>query len=144
MPIFVRYWLFQLPELLAIGAVGGLLVWAEWIALEWVWLAMAADVAKDAALYPWLRAGYSSEPSRYVGPERLLGLRAVVCERLAPSGYVRIGGELWRAQCAGGQNLAAGSAVRVRAVEGLCLWVEPDEVEPPASADSSVPARPSR
>ena len=46
-------------------------------------------------------------------------------ERLDPSGYVRIGAELWRAELAPGcAAIEAGARVRVREVRGLTLIVE--------------------
>jgi membrane protein implicated in regulation of membrane protease activity len=123
MPVFVRYWLFQIPELVALAALGALLVWLDWIAWYWVPAVMAADLLKDAVLYPWLRAGYSAEPSPMVGPERLLASRGVAIEDLAPEGFVRISGELWRSRSADGAPVARGTAVRVERVEGLLLWV---------------------
>jgi membrane protein implicated in regulation of membrane protease activity len=51
-----------------------------------------------------------------VGAEALVG----VTGRMTDDGWVRVNGELWRAR--GG---SAGDEVRVRAVDGLTLDVEP-------------------
>jgi membrane protein implicated in regulation of membrane protease activity len=126
MPILVRYWLFQIPEMLALGSLGGLLVWLDYLAWYWVLALIAADLVKDALLYPWLRVGYSAEPSRLVGPERILCSRGVATEDLAPEGFVRISAELWRARTADGGRVARGTAVRVESLEGLRLVVSPD------------------
>lgn len=56
------------------------------------------------------------------GVERLVGATGEVSERLAPSGQVRVLGELWEAHSAA--ELPPGSRVRVTAVEGLVLEVE--------------------
>ena len=45
-------------------------------------------------------------------------------EWLSPSGYVRVGGELWRAEARDGRAIAAGARVVVREARGLSLVVE--------------------
>jgi membrane protein implicated in regulation of membrane protease activity len=55
-----------------------------------------------------------------------VGQRVLAEEGLAPDGYVRIGAELWRAELAGG-SAARGAVLRVVAVRGLTLVVEPEE-----------------
>ena len=58
-----------------------------------------------------------------VGPEGLVGQKAVVLVTCAPYGYVRVQGERWRARSADGQPLAAGQAVEVQHLDGLTLVV---------------------
>jgi membrane protein implicated in regulation of membrane protease activity len=125
MPVFVRYWLFQIPELVAIASLGLALVWLDWLSWPWLAAALAFDVAKDAAMYPWLAPGYRSEPSSMVGPERMIGARGLATELLAPEGFVRVTGELWQARTADGSSIARGAAVEVEAVHGLRLVVRP-------------------
>jgi membrane-bound serine protease (ClpP class) len=67
------------------------------------------------------------------GIENLLGATGVVTERLAPSGQARVLGELWQARSS--SELPPGSRVRVIALDGLTLEVEPAE-------DASAGARP--
>jgi len=62
---------------------------------------------------------------RQTGRAAMLGRTGVVTERLAPSGRVRLRGELWRAEAAGGQHLEAGREVVVLEVRGLTLRVGP-------------------
>ena len=57
------------------------------------------------------------------GVEHLVGATGEVAERLAPSGHVRILGELWEARSS--SELPRGARVRVVAVHGLTLEVEP-------------------
>ncbi|MHB8736056.1 MAG: NfeD family protein [Terriglobales bacterium] len=57
------------------------------------------------------------------GPEGLIGLEGEVQSTLAPEGWVFIQGALWRARST--TPVAAGRRVRVRAVDGLVLDVEP-------------------
>jgi membrane-bound serine protease (ClpP class) len=56
------------------------------------------------------------------GVEHLVGATGEVSEQLAPSGHVRVLGELWEAHSS--TELPAGTRVRVVAVRGLTLEVE--------------------
>jgi membrane-bound serine protease (ClpP class) len=59
------------------------------------------------------------------GPQAMIGGTAIVRTPLNPTGQVEIRGELWQASLRGAPSLAIGSAVHVRAIEGLVLIVEP-------------------
>jgi membrane-bound serine protease (ClpP class) len=58
------------------------------------------------------------------GVENLVGAVGTVTETLAPVGQIRVLGELWEARST--RTLAAGSSIRVVAVNGLRLDVEPE------------------
>jgi membrane-bound serine protease (ClpP class) len=62
------------------------------------------------------------------GVDNLIGARGEVATPLAPVGQIRVLGELWEARSS--SELPAGTAVRVVAMDGLTLDVEP--VEPSA------------
>jgi membrane protein implicated in regulation of membrane protease activity len=67
-----------------------------------------------------------------VGAEAMIGRIGTVTTPVAPSGYVRIGGELWRARSLDGAALGTGLRVRVRRLDGLVLLMEPaDDPETP-------------
>jgi membrane-bound serine protease (ClpP class) len=62
------------------------------------------------------------------GPEEMIGSRGVVVDWAEGHGNVRIHSELWRARAAAIQDggaFQAGQAVRVKAMDGLTLVVEP-------------------
>ena len=59
------------------------------------------------------------------GPQAMIGGTAIVRTPLCPTGQVEIRGELWQASLRGQSSLAVGSAVSVRAIDGLVLIVEP-------------------
>jgi membrane-bound serine protease (ClpP class) len=61
------------------------------------------------------------------GVENLVGATGEAAERLAPSGHVRVLGELWEANSS--SELPQGARVRVIAVHGLVLEVEVLEAE---------------
>ena len=62
------------------------------------------------------------------GVNRLIGAQGIAEEPLAPSGYIRVGGELWRAEAMRTDKpIPPGSRVRVQAVRGLTLLIQPEE-----------------
>ena len=60
-----------------------------------------------------------------LGPQAMIGGAGIARTALAPQGQISIRGELWRATLAPGATLPAGAPVRVCAVDGLLLTVEP-------------------
>jgi membrane-bound serine protease (ClpP class) len=58
-----------------------------------------------------------------VGVGTLVGATAEVASPCRPRGQIRLKGELWEARCAAGAD--PGTVVRVLAVDGLTLEVEP-------------------
>ena len=73
----------------------------------------------ETAFWVWL----SKRGKPQVGAEALIGARGEVVEPCRPLGSVRVAGELWRARCEAGAG--RGDVVRVQALEGLTLLVEP-------------------
>ena len=60
----------------------------------------------------------------------MVGRRGIAKERLAPSGYMHICGELWKAKLVGGgPPIEKGEAVRVEEMRGLTLLVRPYKEE---------------
>jgi membrane-bound serine protease (ClpP class) len=62
------------------------------------------------------------------GAEGMVGETGVVAEPCRSEGTVRLRGEIWRARCQAGAD--PGETVRVTAVDGLTLEVEPQEGAP--------------
>lgn len=123
--VLAKYLVLQVPGWLGVGAL--LAAGVRWWELDPRLGAglFAAWVVKDLALFPVLRRAY--EPAEASPAEALVGAHGVVMRALEPAGTVRLGAELWSARVASGEDpLAAGTAVRVRAVRGLTLWVEAD------------------
>lgn len=140
---FWRYVALESPGWVLAGLVLWLLVrhadLAAWIAAA-LW---AVWVAKDFALYPFLRDAYEhGDPDATAA---LIGRSGHARGRLAPQGYVRVGAELWRAELAPGCEAAeAGAAVRVRSVRGLTLVVEPEPDPSGGPGSAQPPRRPAR
>jgi membrane protein implicated in regulation of membrane protease activity len=117
-----RYLLLQLPGLALVVMV--LILIGRWIDLPaWLfWGMIVSWVVKDLVVFPFVWRAYDPQD----GGNPMLGARGVAQERLAPSGYIRIRGELWKAQAAGDRAIDRGETVRVRAARGLILIVEPE------------------
>ena len=117
-PRFGRYLLWQTPGWAAVGlallALCSLANLPGWIVV----VGVAAVVTKDMVMYRIVR--HTLQPPR----QRLVGAHGRAVERLAPVGYVRVDGELWRAETAGAE-IAAGAPIVVRGANGLTLRVEP-------------------
>ena len=129
---FASYLLLQTPDILLAGLI--LFVLHGWgvLSLAWTLALFAGWVANDLALYPLLKDVFG--PPR-TEPQSLIGARAVAQERLAPSGMVKLGGELWWAEALGADAaIAAGTVVTIRGRRGLTLVVE---AEGPAGADEA-------
>jgi membrane-bound serine protease (ClpP class) len=69
-------------------------------------------------------AAHRDEPVR-TGSEELIGSVGEVREPLDPDGQIFVQGALWRARATGADQIGLGNRVRVRAVDGLTLEVEP-------------------
>ena len=122
--VMIRYSLLQLPELAAL--VLGLLLIRKWVDIPsgLFWVILGVWILKDVVLYPFVWRAYDDRAGRTA--DSLVGKKGIAEERLAPSGYVRVRGELWRAETKGaGYVIERGGSVRVVNREGLTLLVEP-------------------
>jgi membrane protein implicated in regulation of membrane protease activity len=125
---FARYTLIQIP-----GWVGaGLILYGahKWFGVAgWIAIAIFAGfVAKDFVLYRFVKHAYEARWTP--GPVELIGQRGTAVEPVAPSGYVRVRGELWKAEVARGAGpVPADAPIRVQAVRGdtLLVMIAPDE-----------------
>jgi len=119
--VFWRYTAFQIPGWMLAAVMGWLLNQKFNVPL---WLAacfLVAWVIKDYALYPFLRFAYEIDDRQQI--ERLIGAKGKAVNTLAPNGYVRVRGELWRAVNEETTPLKAGSLVAVVSVKGMTVMV---------------------
>jgi len=117
-----KYWLLQLPEVALLVII--LLLIQQWFAIPtWVvWSVVALWVAKDAALYPFVWRSF--DPDYPAMSHSLDGEHGVATERLDRSGYVRVRGELWRAELAhGARAVDKDERVQVQEMRGLTIIV---------------------
>jgi membrane-bound serine protease (ClpP class) len=89
----------------------------------WGVVAVAAAVAVELLEIAFWRRFLRRYRVR-VGPETLVGMRAVVMQPCEPVGLVRIRGETWNARSSA--PVSAGETVTVSGIDGLTLLVEPD------------------
>jgi membrane protein implicated in regulation of membrane protease activity len=121
--VFRRYLLFQIPGWIVAAALAA--ASTGWPGLRWSTAALlfAAWVAKDLVLYRFVRHGYV--PGDGEANRALLGAKGLAEQSLAPTGWVRVRGELWRAHLLpGARPVARGAPVRVVALEGMEIVVE--------------------
>jgi membrane protein implicated in regulation of membrane protease activity len=120
--VVAKYALLQLPALIFLVLI--LLGLRQWLAIPpWLfWTVVAAWAAKDALLFPLVWRAYDPDAPHPANP--LTGARGVARERLDPSGYIRVRGELWRAELEEEEPaVEKGETVLVREVRGLTLLV---------------------
>ena len=137
--VFWAYLLLQFPDIILAGVI--LFVLHRWAGLPYGWAvgAFVVWIVKDIAMYPLVRSAFA--PAR-TGAEAFIGARAVVTDALAPLGYVRLDGELWRAESLPPrQAIPAGAPVAVRAVHGLTFLVEPAAPGDRRQGESKSPAQ---
>ncbi len=122
--VLVKYTILQLPGLAVFVIIMVFLL--HWFELP-VWLLLCSVfvwVAKDVILYPFVWRAYDQPHGR--DADAMIGACCVAKERMAPSGYVMVHGEFWKAELAVGNRLVEkGERVRVRKTRGLTLIVEP-------------------
>jgi membrane-bound serine protease (ClpP class) len=82
-------------------------------------------------------AAHRDEPVR-TGQEELVGAIGEVREPLDPEGQIFIQGALWRARSTAGAEIGPGTRVRVKAVDGLTLEVEPIADQDPAIVEKGA------
>jgi len=126
--IYLRYILLNIPEFAALILI--LIVIQYWVVIPvWLfWSIIGFWIVKDVILFPFIWRAYDWDRA---GKSRsMIGERGVAREKLAPAGFVKIRGELWRAEKIGeGPPIEAGQPVRVEKMEGLTLFVVPDNTD---------------
>lgn len=122
----LRYWVYQIPGILLLGAVLFPLVLYDLVEIGTALLVMALWIIKDAILFPFLRDSYKIEQKQ--GVAVLVGKTGVLESDLKVRGWMRLRGELWQAALPeGAPPLSRGETVRVVAVQGMVLVVEKPE-----------------
>jgi len=124
----IRYIALGLVELVVVILV--LVVVRHWVAISdaLFWGLVAAWLAKDAVLFPFVWRAYDQHAPSAAGA--MVGERGIAKGRLDPSGRIQVRGELWQAEREGdGPPIEAGARVRIRRMEGLTLYVRPEDGE---------------
>lgn len=124
--VYIRYGLLTIPETIVLILV--LIVVRNWVPIPF-WLGitlMVLWIVKEIILFPFVWRAYdNSRPEAF---RAMIGQRGLTRERLAPAGYIRVQGELWKAENMLGQPpIEKSKWVRVEKIEGLKLFVVPEE-----------------
>jgi membrane protein implicated in regulation of membrane protease activity len=122
--VLVKYTILQIPGLAVLAMIMQLVL--RWFELPvWLfWCSVFVWVAKDVILYPFVWRAYDQQHKQEA--DAMIGACCVAKERMAPSGYVLVRGEFWKAELmAGSRFVEKGERVRVRETRGLTLVVEP-------------------
>jgi membrane-bound serine protease (ClpP class) len=123
MAAWKRYLLFQIPGWVVAAAALAICWELELVAGRTAVVLLALLLLKDIVAYPLVRRAYERRDGTRT--HDLIGRNGVVQSELTPNGFVRIRGELWRAEVADGvPSLPVGATVIVRAARGLTLVVE--------------------
>lgn len=119
----IKYSLLQIPDLIILMVI--LYFIDLWIGLDTLVFVgiLAIWILKDILLFPFLWKAY--DKSRHTDSFSLICETGTAIDRLAPTGYVRIRGELWKAVIDQDRPFAEkGDIVKVIHVDGLTLTVE--------------------
>lgn len=126
--IVLRYALFQIPSLVLLAGI--LWVIRQLIELpRWFfWGFMLFWVSKDAILFPFVWRAYDRRQERSL--QNMIGKIGIAKERIDPSGYIFIHGELWKAEVVeGSPPIEEGERVRVEGTRGRILLVRKENSE---------------
>jgi len=126
--IVARYTLLQVPAVAILVLI--LVLARRWVDIPawFFWGLVALWVAKDVILFPFTWRAYDRERSE--DTNLMIGARGVTEDRLAPSGYIRVHGELWQGEVVGGSPpIERGEGVRVQGIRKFTLLVQPDNEE---------------
>jgi membrane-bound ClpP family serine protease len=124
--ILIKYILLQLPVIVLLPMI--LLIIRHWVDIPvWlIWGLVALLVIKDIIMFPIVWRAY--EQSHPGDPTSIIGMRGIAKDRLAPTGYIRVHGELWQAEARGDASpIEKGKGVRVVGIEGLTLLVRQED-----------------
>ena len=108
-------------------AVGGLVlfedgIFAGW--LPWAVVVVGAPLLMVGGMAGMIRSRFSTPT---IGRESMIGEEGVAVGAVNPEGTVKVRGALWRARTNRATPIPGGDGVRVAAIDGLLLEVEPLE-----------------
>jgi len=106
---------------------GSLLLYDDGLAVPWVTLVLVVAgvvLFMVSGMTSMLRARFSTST---IGRESMIGEMGQATTGIAPEGMVALHGGLWRARTNRATPIPSGDRVRVVAIDGLLLEVEPEE-----------------
>ena len=126
--VYIRYGLLTIPGTVALILV--LIVVQNWVSIPiWLWLTLILLwIAKEIILFPFVWRAY--DHTRAEVSNSMIGVRGITKEKLAPTGYILVQGELWKAEkMVNEPPIEKNKWVRVKKMEGLKLFVVPEKTE---------------
>lgn len=123
--VYIRYGLLAIPGTAALVLI--LIVVRFWVPVPiWLWVTLILLwILKEIFLFPFVWRAYDSGATELTHP--MIGLKGVTKERLAPTGYILIQGELWKAEkMVNEPPIEKDRWVRVAKIDGLKLFVVTD------------------
>jgi membrane-bound serine protease (ClpP class) len=91
--------------------------------LPWPWNLAVIALAAVLEVSLWIFGiRYSRRRRAQVGVQMMIGMHGEALTALAPTGQVKVDGEIWEAHAAGGARM--GDEVLVTSIDGLTLEVE--------------------
>ena len=120
----LRYARYQIPDVATFVLI--LFVIHQWVGLSLgLFIALASLwMAKYVFVFSFVWRAY--DKPRPGDVTSLIGTQGIAEERLDPSGYVRVHGELWRAEVIGKTiAIEKGQTVLIEKADGLTLFVKP-------------------
>jgi membrane protein implicated in regulation of membrane protease activity len=121
--LFLRYSLIQVPELgvllMVLVFLNQLIHVPAWI----LWTIISLWIIVNVIMFPFVYRAYEKNV-----PVAIPGSKGIAVDRLSPSGYVRLNGELWRAQVIEDDSaIEKGEDIVVAGRKGLTLTVLSDK-----------------
>ena len=122
--IVLRYARFQIPDMAILVLI--LFMIHQWVDLSlwlYIWL-VSLWMVKYVLVFTFVWPAY--DKPRPGDVKSLIGTEGLAEERLDPSGYIRVHGELWRAEVIGKTiPIEKGQTVLIERACGLTLLVKP-------------------
>ena len=122
--IVLRYALYQIPDMMILVLI--LFMLHQWVDLSlWLFIGLVSLwMVKYVLVFTFVWPAY--DKPRPGDVKSLIGTEGIAEERLDPSGYIRVHGELWRAEVIGKTiPIEKGQTVLIERACGLTLLVKP-------------------
>ena len=126
--VLIKFILLQLPLLVLLPMV--LFFIRQWVDIPvWlIWGIVALLIIKDTIMFPIVWRSYDQSLPGPGDPASIVGMQGIAKDRLAPTGYIQVRSELWRAEVMeGSAPIAQGKGVQVVGIEGLTLLVRAED-----------------
>ena len=136
--VYLKYGLLTIPG--TAGLILVLIVVHHFLPIPgWLWITLVVLwLAKEIIMFPFVWQAYDQQKAD--ATNSMIGAKGVTKERLAPTGYVLVQGELWKAEkLISEPPIDKGRRVRVEKIQGLKLFVVRDrQVDPGSKTDNSA------